>query len=257
MSTEQEKKCLSEFLNDTGDASEKLESLVCTVENIEHEYKLRCKHRLNDLQLILNNSYASKGVLRYTKDYKRQLMIATKEINKQINEMDEKISSLSSDIIVNEKRYNDFRNNVVGQAQECEWEMDKLLKLLNDNNYDSYLNNADDDDYNNNNDNDAEPSISERYDKSKDLQIAHANCGSIGLELNKIKANIQYRNSKLQDMAKDFKQIRFGHAMQYHHNKEAYIFYRKTADLTDIEKFPRKQRRDSDDFGLLLDTDEQ
>eukprot|EP01083_Nonionella_stella_P019558 54317_1 len=188
---------VSDFLNDKTNASQKLDSLISTVESVELEYKSRNKQRIADLQLVLNNAYASKGILRYTKEYKNQLSNATLELTKQLDEMDKSIHNVSSDVAVKEKRYADFRNKVVGQASECLWPMDKLLKLLE----------------------------SDKYDDD-----------ALGSQLSRYKRTIEEQNEALHESTARFKQIRYGHAMQYHHDRDAYIFYRKNADLTDWER---------------------
>lgn len=198
------------------------DALVSTLEMMEGEYKLREKQRLDDLQLVLNNTSASKGVLLYTKDYKKSLSQCTREVVQQIAETEQKIQDLSSDIVVNEKRFNEFRNNVVAQAEECRYGMDELYQLLEckSSRYDLEVEKS-------------EPSIHKRYDKSSKNLTEFTELGTLGLKLSKFKKSIDERNADLEDFAKQFRQIRYAHAGQFHANKEAYIYYRKTADLAD------------------------
>eukprot|EP01084_Bolivina_argentea_P184672 318496_1 len=259
MSSEQQKMHLEQFLSAEGipgNESHKLEILIGTIENIENEYTHRQNERINDLQLVLNNVYRSKGMLSHIHDYNRQLSITMKEIQKSINEIDKQCEELSTDNIVIEKRYKNFRNNVVGQADEAQWEMEKLFKLLSDDNY---------------SDNDEEYEDVKQNDDHF-LSIEHTDIGSLGLQLNKTKKSINSRNKALDEIATIFKQIRYGHAMQYHHNKDEYVWYRKSIDLAgDEERLFTKQfliqnrnRRSnsitssiaSDDIGMLLAMDD-
>ncbi len=82
MSAEQQKIHLQQFLSAEGipgNESHKLEILIATIENIEKEYTHRQNERINDLQLILNNVYRSKGMLSHVHDYNRQLNITMVE----------------------------------------------------------------------------------------------------------------------------------------------------------------------------------
>ena len=70
-------------------------------------------------------------------------------------------------------------------------------------------------------------------------------------------------------MAKTFQQIRYAHAMQYHHNRDEYVWYRKNIDLQGPEEATRNLGRRSsissvtsqntamsdDNIGMLLDLD--
>merc|ERR1712154_360285 len=146
-------------------------------------------------------------------------------------------------------RYVNFRNNVVGQAEECQWEMDKLFKLLENDNY-----SEDDDDTN---------SVDE---DDHFLDIKHTEIGSLGLQLTQAKKAIDSQNKALDDFANIFQQIRYGHSMQYHHNKDEYVNWRKTVDLAGDEErsfkknFVKQHSRGSslssdDNIGMILDLD--
>ena len=250
MSTEEKLTVLlKQFLNaEGGNESQKLESLINTIENIEHAYKLRDMQRIKDLQTVLNNVHSSKGVLKYVRDYKRQLNNAIKETKKSIKQIDKETEELNTDNIVIQKRYNNFKNNVVGTADECQWEMDKIFKLLLDDNYD------DDDD-----DDDDEYKDSDHF-----LKIKHTDLGKLGMELTQSKHRIDSRNKALDDISKTFQQIRYGHSMQYHHDRESYVYFRKNIDLqVDHEEalFKRQfsttsSQASDDNVGLLLELDD-
>ena len=247
---------LKQFLNaEGGNESQKLDALINTIDNIEYEYKQREKQRICDLEIVLNNVHSSKGVLRYTNDYKRQLNVAIKNIKYEIKEIDKKIKDLSSDCVVFEKRYLNFKNNVVGNADECQWEMDKIFKLLENDNYD-LDDDSDDDDNDNNN---------EYKDSDHFLKIKHTDIGELGLKLSQTKKAIDSRNKDLDEMADIFKQIRYGHCMQYINvTKEEYIWFRKNIDLQQDNQqilfkrqFSTTSSQTSDDnVGLLLELDQ-
>ena len=143
---------------------------------------------------------------------------------------------------------------MVGQADECQWEMDKLFKLLENDNYsEDEEETGDDDDH--------------------FLEIKHTEIGSFGLQLTQIKKAIDSQNKALDEFANIFQQIRYGHAMQYHHNKDEYVNWRKSIDLAGDEerlftkKFVKGQSSISsssgtpsvcssdDNIGMILDLD--
>jgi len=269
MATDDEIKCLQSFLGTNrcpGNDSEntdnvgidnKIRALVTTLEMLENEYKHRERQRLDDLQLALNNTFASKSVLVYTKDYKKSLETATREVAKQITQTEQQIQELSSDIVVNEKRFNEFRNNVVTQAEECRWEMEELYELLQSDGLD------------------LESEMSEQFDQSSRNNLTEfTELGRLGLQLSQFKRSIDERNAELEDIAKQFSQIRYAHAGQFHADKEAYIYYRKNADLADHELNPNKKRKkagrrlkyqppqlqrdhSNENIGMLIDLNEQ
>ena len=185
------------------------ETLYRTLNSIESEYKRRERERLEDLSLVLDNTYASKNVLQYSKNFKKSLQTSLRELSTQISDTQEKIQSLSSDITVNEKRFNEFRNNVVAQAEECRFGMDDLYELLQNEHYDleCELNDS---------------SEKERYDKSSMNLTQFTELGTMGLQLSRFKKSIDERNMELESIAEIFRQIRYAHAGQYHANKEAY-----------------------------------
>lgn len=241
--------CLKEFLNDNSDASEKLKTLIMTVENIENEYRFREKQRINDLQLIVNNAYSSKGMLRYTKDYKRQLNKKINEMTTQIDEMDKELQELASDLVVYDNRYNEFSHNVVGLAEECLWGMDKLFNLLNCEKYDDEDENYED--------------IKEQFGDSSNPLAEFTDIGSLGLKLSFCKKEIDENNAALDDFARKFQQIRYSHSMQFYHDKDAYILYRKNADLDGHEtksqasSNPVSPTKSNDNYGMLIDLDDK
>eukprot|EP00485_Elphidium_margaritaceum_P010629 CAMPEP_0202694254 /NCGR_PEP_ID=MMETSP1385-20130828/8163_1 /ASSEMBLY_ACC=CAM_ASM_000861 /TAXON_ID=933848 /ORGANISM="Elphidium margaritaceum" /LENGTH=170 /DNA_ID=CAMNT_0049350067 /DNA_START=32 /DNA_END=541 /DNA_ORIENTATION=+ len=160
-----ESNCLNRFLNENENNTQKLSSLVHTLQCIEFECHKREKSRLDDLQLVLNNAYASKCVCHVTCDNRRKLSNQSKQLSKQVAKMEQTDRELTADIIVNEKRFIEFRNNVVSMAKESHWEMNRLCALLQ--------NEADDDSDDCENDNDTFCALAE-----------YADLGRLGLQLN-------------------------------------------------------------------------
>lgn len=175
-----------------GDESRKLQALIQTVENMENEYRHRETQRIDDLQLVVDNVFASKGVLKYTREYHRQFDSIIKEMDTSISDLDRQIEDISLDSLVLDKRFTNFKNNVVGQAEECQWEMDHLMALLENTNYSG--DDVDDDDM------ESVLSIDTMKSNSVSMGIGHADLGTLGLQLNRIKKGIDSRNEALGPM---------------------------------------------------------